>query len=74
VLVGQQLWLNVVRSTEGELVMLDPVTFKPAGRLEVPFGAPIGTLVAFGSLWVAVEHETERAAWLLRLPLAALEP
>jgi len=42
-------------------------------RHEVTGGAPYGRVVAFGSFWLAIEHETERAAWLLRLPLSAFE-
>ena len=71
--VGDQLWMGVNRSTDGDLVTVDPETFEATKRYEVTGGAPYGRVVAFGSFWLAIEHETERAAWLLRLPLSAFE-
>jgi DNA-binding beta-propeller fold protein YncE len=71
--VGDELWMGVNRSTDGDLVTVDPETFKATERYKITGGSPVGRVVAFDSFWLAVEHETERGAWLLRLPLSAFE-
>ena len=71
--LGDQLWMGVNRSTDGDLVTVDPETFEATKRYEVTGGAPYERVVAFDSFWLAIEHETERGAWLLRLPLSAFD-
>lgn len=72
VTVGRGLWLGVI-GTESELKVLDPLSLKTGRSLPVSAGVPTVLLVANKSMWVSIENEPAKKAWVLRLPLSAFD-
>jgi virginiamycin B lyase len=72
VTVADGLWLGVT-GAKSELTALDPLSLKTGRTVSVSAGAPTLLLVANKSLWVSIEDEPARKAWVLRLPLSAFE-
>lgn len=71
--VGDQLWVGVAGSTESDMTSLDPTSLELGRSIPISGGAPTILLQAFDSVWVAIELESERRAWLLRLPVIAFD-
>jgi hypothetical protein len=72
VAVGDGLWLGV-GGERSELTAFDPLSLKTGRTITVSGGWPTVLLVANKSLWVSIENEQARKAWVLRLPLSAFE-
>jgi virginiamycin B lyase len=72
VTVGHGLWLGVI-GTESQLTALDPLSLKTGRTLSVSAGGPTVLLVASKSMWVSIENEPAKQAWVLRLPLSAFD-